>query len=185
MRLVNDENESAPRASSGSSGSVNRLMAVGKGAKIWFEGYVYSLRKKPNPDKGIKYAYWDCAHSGCRVTARTSDADSLEGFTYGRTQSHSHTNFTCGEIIHMEMLEKAKLRVRSQTESIGKIVDDLESEYLKRENFASVKWNRGNMMQVLYRERRANWQSIPKTLDEYDSSDGKARLKNGGKKNEI
>ncbi len=122
MRLVNDENESEPRTSSGSSGSVNRVMAVGKGAKIWFEGNVYSLRKKPNPDKGIKYAYWDCAHSGCRVTARTSGVDSLEGFTYGRTQSHSHTDFTCGEIIHMEMLEKAKLRARSQTESIGKIV---------------------------------------------------------------
>jgi len=41
----------------------------------------------------------------------------------------------------------------TQTESIGKILDDLESEYVTRENVLRVQWNRDNMKQVLNRER--------------------------------
>jgi len=80
----------------------------------------------------------------------------------------------------MKMVAKGKLQARTQTESIGKILDDLESEYLTRENVLSVQLSRDNMKQVLHLERVKIWPRIPKTLDEYDSADGKACLKSGG-----
>jgi hypothetical protein len=106
--------------------------------------------------------------------------DSVDGFEYGRTKNHNHEKFTCGEMVRMEMMEKGKHRAGTQTEPIGKILDDLEAEYLTKENFKSVKWHRENMKQVLHRERAKSWPSIPKTLDEYDSAKGRAFLKTGG-----
>jgi len=37
-------------------------------------------------------------------------------------------------MIRMEMTEKGRARARDHTESVGKILDDLENEYLNREN---------------------------------------------------
>jgi len=54
------------------------------------------------------------------------------------------------------------------------------SSYLTWENVLSVQWSRDNMKQVLHRERAKSWPSIPKTLDEYDSAEGKACLKRSG-----
>jgi len=48
---------------------------------------------------------------------------------------------TCGEIIRMEIVEKGKLRAFIQTEIIVKTLEDLEKEYLAKENFSSVQWN--------------------------------------------
>jgi len=90
------------------------------------------------------------------VTCKTAGIDSLDGFEYGRTKVHNHSNVTCGEIIRMEMVEKGKLRALTQTESIGKILEDLEKEYLTTENYTSVQSNRENMRQVLHRELDKN-----------------------------
>ena len=167
--------------SSGASNVLNRVFSHGKGAKIWFEGNMFTIRKKPNLSRGVKFAYWDCAHPGCKVTCKTVGIDSLDGFEYGRTKVHNHGDITCGEIIRMEMVEKGKLRALTQTESIGKILEDLEKEYVTTENYKSVQWNRENMRQVLHRERAKNWPKIPQTLEEYDSAKGKNSLKTGGK----
>jgi hypothetical protein len=86
---------------------------------------MFCIRKKPNLLKRVKYAYWDCAYAGCRVTCKTPNMGSVEGIEFGRTTNHTHENVTCGEIIRMEMVAKGKLRARTQTESIGKILDDL------------------------------------------------------------
>ncbi len=41
-------------------------------------------------------------------------------------------------MIRLEMLEKGKIRARNQTETGGKIIRDLEKDYLTTENFKSV-----------------------------------------------
>ncbi len=46
-----------PSTSRGISSLVNRVMSNGKGPKIWYEGNMYRIRKKPNPSTGVKYAY--------------------------------------------------------------------------------------------------------------------------------
>ena len=114
-------------------------MSNGRGPKIWYDGNLYTIRKKINKENGVKFAYWDCAHAGCKVTAKTPSMDSVDGFEYGHTKNHNHENITCGEMVRMEMAEKGKLRAATQTEPIGKILYDLEEEYLTKENFASAK----------------------------------------------
>ena len=148
---------------------LNRVMSTGKGAKIWFEGNMFCIRKKPNLLKGVKYAYWDCAYAGCRITCKTPNMDSVEGIEFGRTTNHNHENVTCGEIIRMEMVAKGKLRARKQTESIGKILDDLENEYLTRENIVSVQWSRDNMKQVLHRESKKAYLTTKSILTNFIS----------------
>jgi hypothetical protein len=99
-----------PSTSRGNRSLVNRVMSNGKGPKIWYEGNMYRIRKKPNPSTGVKYAYWDCAYSGCRVTCRKAGVGTLDGFEYGRTRAHSHNTVSAGEMIRLEMLEKGKIR---------------------------------------------------------------------------
>jgi hypothetical protein len=48
-------------------------------------------------------------------------------------------------MIRMEMIEKGRARARDHTESVGKILDDLEGGYLNQENLASVRWKRDNL----------------------------------------
>ncbi len=72
----------------------------------------------------------------------------------------------------MEMIEKERARARDFTESVGKILVDLEDEYLNQGNLASVRWKRDNVKQMLQRERKKANPNIPKTLGEYDSSQG-------------
>jgi len=67
---------------------------------------MFTIRKKPNLSRGVKFAYWDYANPGCKVTCETAGIESLDGFEYGRTRVHSHGNITCGEMIRMEMLKK-------------------------------------------------------------------------------
>jgi len=80
----------------------------------------------------------------------------------------------------MEMIEKGRARARDHTESVGKILDDLEGEYLNQGNLASVRWKRDNVKQMLQRERKKAYPNIPKTLEEYDSSQGATVLDSGG-----
>ena len=81
----------------------------------------------------------------------------------------------------MEMLEKGRLKARNSTESIGRIIDDLEKEYLTKENYKSIQWSSENAKQIFHRERGKNWPKISKTLEEYDSAEGNSVLKTGGK----
>jgi len=101
---------SGTSTSSGASSVLNRVLSHGKGAIIWHEGNIFTIKKKPNLSREVKFAYWDCAHPGCKVICKTADIDSLDGFEHGRTKVNSHGNITCGEIIRMEIVEKGKLR---------------------------------------------------------------------------
>ncbi len=83
----------------------------------------------------------------------------------------------------MEMIEKERARARDFTESVGKILVDLEDEYLNQGNLASVRWKRENVKQMLQRERKKANPNIPKTLGEYDSSQGAIVMDSGSNKN--
>jgi len=83
----------------------------------------------------------------------------------------------------MEMIEKERARARDFTESVGKILVDLEDEYLNQGNLASVRWKRDNVKQMLQRERKKANPNIPKTLGEYDSSQGAIVMDSGSNKN--
>jgi len=106
--------------------------------------------------------------------------DTMDEFEFGSCTVHSHAGFTAGDLIRDEMIQKGRVQARDYTKSIGKILDDLEAEYLNQENLTSVQWKRGNVMQMLQRERRSTYPKIPKTLEEYDSAKGLATLNNGG-----
>ncbi len=163
------------------SQNVNRIIPKTKGTKIWYEENLFGIRKRPNLSKGIKAAYWSCSHAGCNVTFKTAGMDTLDGFEWGRNKEHSHPSKTCGEVIRMEMLEKGRLKARNNTESIGRIIEDLEKEYLTKENFQSIQWNRANAKQAFHRERGKNLPKIPKSLEDYDRAEGCTVLKTGGK----
>jgi len=137
------------------SNVLNRVLSHGKGAIIWCEGNIFTIRKKPNLSRGVKFAYWDCAHPGCKVSCKTADIDSLcyiispkkpnLSIKHGRTKVHCHGNITCGEIIRMKMVEKGKLRGLTKTKSIGKILEYLEMEYVTKENYTN-----GNRIGKIY-----------------------------------
>ena len=79
------------------------------------------------------------------------------------------------------MIEKGRARARDHTESVGKILDDLEGEYLNQGNLASVRWKRDNVKQMLQRERKKAYPNMPKTLEEYDSAlSGTTAFDSGG-----
>jgi hypothetical protein len=132
-----------------------------------YGGNLFRLRKNPDLNKGIKFAYWNCTVGGCKVSCKTKDVDTMDEFEFG-------------DLIRDEMIQKGRVQARDYTKSIGKILDDLETEYLNQENLTSVQWKRGNVMQMLQRERRSTYPKIPKTLEEYDSAKGLATLNNGG-----
>ncbi len=91
---------------------------------------IFLVKRKPQTNKGVKFAYWTCTLSG--------------------------------HVIKMEMIEKRRARARDHTESVGKILDDLEGEYLNQGNVASVRWKRDNVKQILQRERKKAYPNIPK-----------------------
>ena len=54
--------------------------------------------------------------------------DTLDGLEFGSNKIHTHEGFSPGDMIRMEMIENGRARARDYTESVGKILDDLESE---------------------------------------------------------
>lgn len=184
--LVDINNNNKENTGAGTSAAlagpsyIKRIIANKKGPKLWYGNNLFRLRKKPDVSKGIKFAYWNCTVGGCKVSCKTKDVNTLDEFKFGSCTVHLHDGFTTGGLIRDEMIKKGRVQARDYTKSIGKILDDLEAEYLNQENFTSVKWKRDNVKQILQRVRRSTYPKIPKTLEEYDSSKGQATLDNGG-----
>ncbi len=72
-----EESNVQPSTSSGvdRGQNVNRIIIKPKGPKIWYEGNLFGIRKRPNLVKGIKFAYWCCSHAGCKATFKTAGVD--------------------------------------------------------------------------------------------------------------
>jgi len=111
--------------------------------KLRVGGNLFGLKKIPQPNKGVKFAYWTCTNGGYKVSVMTKDVNTLDGLEFGSNKIHAHEGFSSVDMIRMEMIEKG--RARDHTESVGKIVDDLEGDYLNQENLASVWWKRDNL----------------------------------------
>ena len=71
------------------------------------------------------------------MSCKTRDVDTMDGFEFGSSTVHSHSGFTAGDLIRMEMIKKESVQARDYTDPIGKILDDLEAEYLNPENSTS------------------------------------------------
>ena len=113
----------------------------------------------------------------------TEESDSLSGFKLGKN-GHNHKVFSSGEIIRNTMIRKGLKRAReSMVDTIPKILKELEFEFLTIENSASVDWSNKAVSQILYRERRKSFPSIPKELKQYNSSMGFNTMKSGGNLN--
>jgi len=65
----------------------------------------------------------------------------MDEFEFGSFTVHSQAGFTAGDLIRDEMIQKGKVQAWDYTKSIGKILDDLEAEYLNQQNLTTVSYS--------------------------------------------